>query len=93
MSHTLSPEQQQIVANLIDGNQFHSADEVLTVALHLFQELQIRHRDRLKQAISRGFSQLQNGDGIVLRDESELQSFFDDIKNRGQERFAARRGE
>ena len=90
MDPTLSPEQQQLVSAYVDGQQFHSPQEVLTVALHLFQQLEREHQHRLHEAISRGFSQMQNGEGIVLKDETELTAFFDDVKARGRQRFHAR---
>ena len=89
MPETISPEVEQLVRQHIDGEQFATTNEVLLVAMRLFNEFQARYRDELGAAIKRGFDQIGHGQGIELRDESALRDFFDDIKRRGRQRYEA----
>jgi len=89
MPETISPEVEQLVRKHIDGEQFASTNDVLLVAMQLFNEFQARYRDELGVAIKRGFDQIDRGEGIKLRDESALRNFFDDIKRRGRQRYEA----
>ena len=91
MPETLSPEVEKLVQQHVDGRRFTSANDVIMVAMRLFNEFQSRYQDELSAAIQRGFDQIDRGEGIELQDEAALNAFFDDIKRRGRERHEARR--
>lgn len=91
MSDALSPRIEQLVKQHVDGERFTSADEVMFVAMQLFDAFQRQNRRELEAALKAGFGQLDAGEGIELEDESELRAFFDDIKQRGRQRYDERR--
>ena len=92
MAESLSPEVEKLVQEQIDGQRFTSANDVLLVALRLFEEYQNfqgRYRKQLGEQIKQGFDQIDRGEGIELEDENALRAFFDDIQRRGRERYEA----
>jgi Arc/MetJ-type ribon-helix-helix transcriptional regulator len=91
MPETLSPQVEQLVQQHVDGQRFTSANDVILVAMRLFNEFQSRYQEELSAAITRGFDQIEGGEGIELKDEAALGEFFDDLKRRGRERYEARR--
>ena len=93
MSEALSPEIEQLVKQHVDGKRFTSANEVILVAMRLFNEFQKRYHDELGAAIKRGFDQIDRGEGIELEDERALRDFFDDIKRQGRQRYEASKSE
>lgn len=88
MSETLSPEVERLVRQHIDGQQFASANDVILVAMRLFNEFQSRYQADLAKAIKKGFDQIAAGESVELKDESAIRDFFDDIKRRGRQRAA-----
>ena len=90
MPEALSPEIEQLVQKYVDGRRYTSANDVILVALRLFNEFQQRSRAEVGAAIQRGFDQVDRGEGIALASDDALQQFFDDIKRRGRERCEAR---
>ncbi len=93
MAETVSPEVEHLVRQHIDGEQFASTNDVLLVAMRLFNEFQLRYHNELVAAIKQGFGQIDRGDGIELRNEPALRDFFDDIKRRGRQRHEASKSE
>jgi hypothetical protein len=89
MPEILSPEVEKLARQYVDGQQFTSPNDVILVAMRMFNEFQTRYRDELGAAIKRGFDQIEDGEGIELKDEAALHDFFDDIKRRGRERYEA----
>lgn len=89
MSESLSPEVENLVRQHVDGQQFASANDVILVAMRLFNEFQSRYREQVGSAIKKGFEQLDQGKGIELKDEAAIRDFFDDIKRRGRQRLSA----
>ena len=93
MSDALSPEIKRLVQQHVDGKRFSSANDVILVAMCLFNEFQVRYRDELSAAIKRGFDQIDRGQGIELKDKDALRKFFDDIKGRGRQRYETTKSE
>ena len=93
MAEALSSEVENLVRRHVDGHRFTSANDVILVAMRLFDELERRYGDELESAIKRGFAQIDGGEGIELNDEGALRGFFDDIKRRGRQRIEASKGE
>lgn len=89
MSEKLSPEVENLARQHVDGQQFTSTNDVILVAMRLFDEFQSRYHEELGDAIKKGFQQIEGGEGVVLKDESAIRDFFDDIKRRGHERNIA----
>jgi Arc/MetJ-type ribon-helix-helix transcriptional regulator len=91
MPEILSPEVERLVQQHVDGQRFTSPNDVILVAMRLFNEFQDHYQEELGAAIKRGFGQIGRGEGIELKDDAALSEFFDDLKRRGRERYEARR--
>lgn len=78
-----------LVEQHIDGTQFQSADDVIRAALVLLEGYQARYREKLHADLQQAVAELERGD-VVTVDDSGLQTLFDDIEQRGRERFQAR---
>jgi len=89
MPEILSPEVEKLVQQHVDGQQFATANDVILVAMRVFNEFQTRYREELGNAIKKGFGQLERGEGVELKDETAIRDFFDDIKRRGGQRSTA----
>ena len=67
MPETLSPEVEKLVQQHVDGRRFTTANDVIMVAMRLFNEFQSRYQDELSAAIQRGFDQIDRSEGICPR--------------------------
>lgn len=86
MTQTLPPELERFVEQEIANGQYRNREELLAAAVGLLRERQLR-LDELRLEVQEGFEQIRRGEAIVLRDDEELRGFFEDIKDRGRERY------
>ncbi len=97
----LTPEQAQLIQGRMRTGVYTNEQEVIDDALGVLERL--AHDAALEDDIlasvgienvranaQEGVAQLARGEGITLRDDDELQAFFDDIKARGRKRLAER---
>jgi antitoxin ParD1/3/4 len=90
MNVSLTPELEKLVDDKVASGMYHSASEVVREALRLLKEQDELRQQRLKALqsdIAIGLQQLDDGQSVVLNDET-LQA----IKHRGRARLAAQRG-
>ena len=86
MNVSLTPELERFVQEQVENGLYPSASEVLREGLRLLreqEELARLHREELKQQIMVGIQQLNEGQGVVLDEETR-----EGIKKRGRERLA-----
>ncbi|MCE5268250.1 MAG: type II toxin-antitoxin system ParD family antitoxin [Planctomycetaceae bacterium] len=88
MTVEIPAELQPFVDQIIHSGSYNSEAEVVGGALRLLQERQ-RRVEELRREIQPALDQLNRGEGIELNTEEELRLFFEDIKNRGQQRLQA----
>ncbi len=90
MPMMLPPDLQQFLQAEVANGKYSSADEALVAGVRLLRDRE-RQREELRRELDLGLAALERGDVVTLDGEGELNSFFDDIVARGQERLAARR--
>ena len=87
MSTALPPELEAFVGNELAAGRYPSKEALVCDAVRVLQDLQIR-RAELQRHVQQGIDQLDRGEGTSLEDEQALQTYFDDIVSRGQQRLA-----
>ncbi|MBU4272025.1 MAG: type II toxin-antitoxin system ParD family antitoxin [Planctomycetes bacterium] len=90
MTVEIPSEFQRFVNQVIDGGSYTTESEVVGDALRLLQQRRQRIEE-LRREIQPALDQLDRGEGIELKNEEELDAFFEDIKSRGRARLAAER--
>jgi len=83
MSYTVPKQLDERIRMLVESGRYHSAGDVLEVALGLLEERDAfyEHRlDRLRQELQVGLEQLDQGESVPLD--------IDRIKREGRELFA-----
>jgi antitoxin ParD1/3/4 len=86
MSSSLPPDLETFVQHEVDSGNYPSPEEVISDGLRLLRE---RKLYELRQDIDAGWTQLERGESIELKDDEALREFFEDIKRRGRERLRA----
>ena len=81
MSTDLSPQNEQFIEHAVARGVFHDRAEALDEAVEL-----LRRRQELLDHIDEGTRQLRGGEGIELRGEEELRTFFEGIQAEGMRR-------
>jgi antitoxin ParD1/3/4 len=89
MTTAIPPELEQFVQQQLASGEYRSAEEVVGAGLRVLQEVKRRQEDFRKE-VQIGVDQLDRGEGILL-DRAGLRQFFDEIQQRGQSRYQARR--
>ncbi len=87
MSIDLSPQNELFLEHAVARGVFHNRVEALDEAVDL-----LRRRQELLDHIDEGTRQLRGGEGIELRGEAELQTFFDRIEAEGMARYESSKG-
>jgi Arc/MetJ-type ribon-helix-helix transcriptional regulator len=90
MSYSLSPELQQLVRQELAYGAYASEDELLLEAVRLLHQREEDLR-KFKAQLQDRLGRLDRGDALEFADEAALQSFFDDVQARGQQRYEASR--
>jgi antitoxin ParD1/3/4 len=86
---SLPSEYEQFVQGEVASGRFPTPLDVVCEALKQYREQQER-LDTLKQEIQMGLDELRRGESIQIRNEAELDAYFDEIEARGRERLAKR---
>ena len=97
----LTPEQAQLIQGRMRSGVYTNEQEVIDDALGVLERLAqdavledeilaSAGMENVRANVREGIAQLARGEGIALRDDDELQAFFDDIKARGRKRLAER---
>jgi antitoxin ParD1/3/4 len=89
MTTAIPPDLEQFVQQQLASGEYRSAEEVVGAGLRVLQEVKRRQEDFRKE-VQIGVNQLDRGEGILL-DRAGLRQFFDEIQQRGQSRYQARR--
>jgi antitoxin ParD1/3/4 len=79
MSIALTPEQEQLLEQLIRSGRYHSAAEVLDEALHLLQQRDQHYSQWVEQTrpeVVEGIEQLDRGEGL------EAEQVLDQLRHR-----------
>ncbi len=76
---------QDLVNEELATGRYASSEDVLKAAVHLLRE-QDRCFEEFRVEVHSRIKSLENGDAIMLEDESALGVFFDDIRSRGRQR-------
>lgn len=82
---SLSERYDRFIDERVASGRFHNASEVVRAALALLerQELQDALKlEALRRAAAEGFSELDQGNGILLDDNEALGTLLDDIEAR-----------
>lgn len=88
MLDSYPPEIQAFVQQKIAAGVFRSADEFAVEAAELYREVD-RRREELKAKVAAGIAQLESGEYVDVDGDEQLQDYFDEVKRRGRENFAA----
>lgn len=82
------PDLQRFIEQKVESGEYATPDAVVEEALVRLQEEQGDGdwtSAELREAVEVGLHQLSKGQGIELRNDSELDSFFEDLKRAGRE--------
>lgn len=84
--YTLPSDIQDFIDAELADQVYASRDELIAEAV---RQLRLRKEqiERLRRDIDQARSELDRGEGIEILDDDGLQSFFDDIRARGQTRL------
>lgn len=85
MLETFSPELRRLVHEAFATGQYASEDDLLIVAVRLLNERN-RRLEELRRQLEIGRDQLDRGE-YTEYDEVSLRAFFDDLQQRGQQRY------
>ncbi len=88
MTVEIPSEFQRFVNQVIGSGSYQTESEVVGDALRLLQQRRQRIEE-LRREIQPALDRLDRGEGIELKNEEELDAFFEDIKTRGRARLAA----
>jgi Arc/MetJ-type ribon-helix-helix transcriptional regulator len=86
MSIDLSPRNEQFIEQVVARGDFHDRAQALDQAVEL-----LRRRQELLDHIDEGTKQLRKGEGIELRGDEELRTFFNRIQAEGMLRRQQRK--
>jgi len=89
MSDSFSPELQQLVSQELATGRYNSENELLLEAVRVLAERDQR-REELRQQIQVGRDQLDRGE-YTEYDEVSLRQYFDELQERGRQRYEASR--
>jgi antitoxin ParD1/3/4 len=78
-SHTLPPELERYIADVVASGKFRSADEAISEAVRLLRERE-RRLDLLRADIDAGLDQIERGEVIELTNEDDQRRFFNGLK-------------
>ena len=87
MSDSISPELRQLIQQELAAGRYASEDELLLEAVRLLAERN-RRREGLQRQIQIGRDQLDRGE-YTDYDEVSLREFFDEVQERGRQRYDA----
>ena len=84
MHISLTPELETRIKSRIESGLYNNASEVIREALRFMdthedwiQEIKVAH---LREQLTAGVDQLDQGEGIVIKSKSSLDKLFEDIK-------------
>jgi len=83
MKVSISPENEQFIAQVVQEGTFQDRADALNAAIEL-----LRSRSELLAHIDKGTEQLREGQSTVYDDDS-LREFFDELQERGRKRYKA----
>lgn len=89
MLETFSPELRRLVHEAFATGHYASEDDLLIEAVRLLNERN-RRLEELRRQLEIGRDQLDRGE-YTEYDEVSLRAFFDDLQQRGQQRYEERR--
>lgn len=96
---SITPHFSRFIRKKIKSGRYTNASEVVREALRrLEQEELIQEQtvigdpENFEEELLKGFSSIERGKGIELKDDRELREFFADVIARGRKRLAARKG-
>ena len=90
MAYCFPAELQQLVCQELASGSYSSEDELLLAAVRLLHQREEDLRN-FKAQLQGRLDRLDRGEGIALEDDAALRGFFDDIQDRGQQRYEASR--
>jgi len=83
MNISLTPELEARVKSKVKGGLYNNASEVVREALRFMEtheewinEIKLVH---LREQLKIGITQIENGEGLVIKSKSDLDSLFNDI--------------
>ena len=82
------PDLAQFVQTELASGRYKSEQELVLAAMRTFQEVETR-RSALREHIQQGIDELDRGEGIAIESEDAMRAFFDDIQERGRQRYEA----
>jgi putative addiction module CopG family antidote len=86
MSIDIPPQYLPFVQQAVASGRFESESALVGEALRLLQQ---RH-DQLKQAVQRGFDQIDRGESFEIDDDDQLHRFFEDIMREARAEIESR---
>jgi antitoxin ParD1/3/4 len=86
---SLPPDIEQFVQSQLELGKYGSATEVVCDAVRVLRERQTR-LETLRKEIEQGIKELDAGEFIELDSDDALREFFEDIQNRGMQRFSTK---
>lgn len=92
MNISLPPALEKFVQNKIGSGRYSTASEVVRDGLRMLQEQDQLHQmrlDDLRREVQIGIDEIERGEGITY---DSIDDFIEDVKKRGRERLAKRRG-
>lgn len=95
---SITPHFSKFIRDKVKSGRYSNASEVVREALRrLEQEEMVDQQsvivdpDNFEEAVAKGLRSIERGDFTELRSQKELRRYFEDIAERGQKRFAAKR--
>ena len=83
MTVTIPKDLEEYVQSQVTSGQYESEQALIAEAIRVYRELHDQHA-ALRRSVQDGFDQIERGEYIELKDESEIRQFFDDIAARGR---------
>ena len=79
MSTAIPPELEEFVEHELASGKYHSRDEVISEGLRLLREHKLF---QLRKEIDAGLDQIEQGEVVTIKNETEHRDFFDKLKSR-----------
>ena len=86
MTVTIPKDLEAYIQSQVASGQCESEQALIAQAIRVYRELHEKHAE-LQRSVQEGFDQIERGEYIELKDESEIRQFFDDISTRGRARL------
>jgi antitoxin ParD1/3/4 len=89
MTNSLPPDLAAFVQASVAAGTYDSPEAVVVAGVRLLQERQQKYDEYVRREVQKGLDELERGEYIELKNDEEIDAFFEDIRRRGLERLQA----